>query len=132
MDPRTREVYFGMLECPSPSHMLVMADAVEEFEGDGRTAAAYRWAATKALWPLRRAGRGSKVWDTQEFVYDWDGAHKEGDFAPGYSRLPRGLYQAIRDLKDKKYGTVHMAFVLLGRGLELAPDAGKDPADADR
>lgn len=120
MSPMAEAVYRKMIDLPEPDFeaMLVLADALEE-DGDDKLSHAYRWAAENRKFPWLRQSRGSR---DPGNVYDWDRADRVmGITLPQHCLLPVKLYSAIRDMKDKKYGSIDDAFFLLARALETLP-----------
>lgn len=104
-------IYRALLRLPGNKHlMLLLADSLEDC-GQVSLATAYRWAAERGHWPLRR-----KDFRKAKSVYDWESKHRALD-VPAESKLDRELWTSIRLLPDKKYGGPNSAFVLLARGL---------------
>ncbi len=113
-------VYADLLDhAGDVAQMLVLSDALEE-EGHLELAQAYRWAAERGMWPFQR--REYPWVNDAPLVWDWDVVDRQWPErppgVPDCAKLPRKLYQAIKRLPNRRYGTVHDAFVLLGRGLD--------------
>jgi hypothetical protein len=114
--------------------MSVLADALAD-AGHERVAHAYRWAATNKRWPFLRTGRGpdglsnhSRRDLRERQVYDWNILIIDDSLrrfnVPEEAQLDRELIQAIRKLKDRRYGGIHRAFVLLAHALEATCVSG--------
>lgn len=118
MNAGAQAIYNRLLEMPRDrATMLVLADALMD-SGEEDLAAAYRWAASESKWPFQRPR-----WNTEEKVYDWDSDDGERQCLVQISqdaRLPHKLFRhmALAPAKEKKYGDVNDAFVLLARALK--------------
>ncbi len=115
--PTLRAVYRNLLTHPGdPAIMQVFADVLTDCGMDD-LAYAYRWAAERGRWPFVRTERDSNPpWNDTRKVYDWSRQHWGS--VPEACRLPVPLYRIIKfKLKEKRYGGVNRAFVLLARGL---------------
>jgi hypothetical protein len=121
---RMRAVFRHLKRHPADrASMYAYSDALEEC-GHGVLAAAYRWAADNGKWPFRRYGRGVRGTmygddDTRRLVYDWNKSITNGPDPnlPESCQLSLNLVLAVWDDKDRCYGGVHRAFVILANAL---------------
>lgn len=115
-----KEIYRRLLLHPGDREgMWVLANALEQI-GHGDLADAYRWAAFAGKWPFVKTLRDPKrVMDRsrERTFFDWDGLHRINPTVPPHARLPKEIFDAIKRLKDRRYGDVNMAFVVLARAL---------------
>jgi hypothetical protein len=120
LGPMSQSIYDNLVSCNTPDFdtMWVLADALEE-EGSDELSHAYRWAAKHGKYPMTRLSRLDAPHDSKESenVYDWDGEGRASR-VPEHSKLPIDMFKYMRDMKGKRYGTVHDAFVLLARVLK--------------
>lgn len=107
----SRSIYERMIQEEDRDALPILADALDD-EGFSELANAYRWAWKNSKWPFPRTEH-----KTQIVVYDWDLDHREVLAAPPHCRLPRELYNSMRVLKERRYGNIAQAFVLLANVL---------------
>lgn len=113
----SKVIYEELLEKPGNAHtMRILADVLDE-EGQEDLATAFRYAADRGLWPFERWDRRSEFGTLEGNVYDWESDKRNAEGVKECSRLPHSLWKAILNMKDKKYGSVWDAFVLLARAL---------------
>lgn len=124
-----QKLYASMLKQPCAATMLVFADALEERDHDA-VAFAYRWAAHRGKWPMKRnASWRVQMYGTHRTLrsepkfwqcYDWDVYGRQYFInVPESAMLTYTLWNAIKSEKHapNKYGGVHRAFKLLAEAL---------------
>lgn len=132
-----RGLYAALLEHPGdPVCMRVLSDALEEV-GEMSLAEAYRWAADRTVrdpgtdrghWPFQhRGGKDKGCWDWyRDDDTRYDGP-RDVEVNPA-CLLPWDVWKTICRLPDRRYGTVHDAFVLLARALAEIERQGRKAA----
>lgn len=112
-------IYKTLVENPRDKLLMcALADALEEW-GNEKLALAYRWAAKHERWPFERP---TTVGTASKNVYDWEAnrpRHPQLTYPhpPQHSYIPRRMYHVLRnmDLKEKEYGDINCAFVLISK-----------------
>lgn len=123
-----RSLYRNLLGDPAnPVTMKLLADALDD-AGYPEVSHAYRWAADRGRWPFRRLGKGpdgfvhfNQIDLRPRLVYDWNVILPDDN--PLAGKVPEGawlekpLVLAIREWKERRYGGVHRAFIILAHAL---------------